>query len=73
MKCYKLRVLGTTDLFMATNRSDIWQTAGGAKRAMHDAYIKNGPPWYEELRYEDRKEYKERGAELVCYEMVEVK
>lgn len=73
MKCYKLRVPGTTDLWLATNRSDIWQTRGGARRAVHDAYVKSAPKWFYELPWDDRCEYEQRGIEVVEFEMKELR
>lgn len=32
MKCYKIRAIGRKDVFYATERSDIWMTAGSSLR-----------------------------------------
>lgn len=85
MKCYKIRAEGRKDVFYATNRSDIWMTAGGAKRALGemkkygaDRYIvhptgKETAEWDWDRWQEYHRSNEGLVPEVVEYDMVEVK
>lgn len=85
MKCYKIRAIGRKDVFYATERSDIWMTVGGAKRALsqmkrYDAsrYIvsptgKTTADWNRDRWQEYHASVENLEPEIVEYEMVEVR